>query len=115
MTKNIFVTRVMQRDIKRLKKKYPKVLLDLRKLNDHLSQGQILGDAIAGVSEGFEHKVYKVRLASSDQNRGKRGGFRVIYYVVTEEDIYLLSMYAKAQRDNIRIDDIQFLLDQLSQ
>ncbi len=100
------------RDIKRLKKKYPNVTKDLRQLNEKLGKGEILGDAVAG----FSHHVYKVRVASSDQKRGKRGGFRVVYYVVMDdEEIYLLTMYAKAQQENIRASEIQFLIDQLAE
>lgn len=53
------------------------------------------GDAIPG-AEGAR----KVRYAAS--GRGKRGGARVIYFnVLSDGEIYLLAVYAKADQENI--------------
>nr|VFK61939.1 MAG: mRNA-degrading endonuclease RelE, toxin component of the RelBE toxin-antitoxin system [Candidatus Kentron sp. UNK]VFK70060.1 MAG: mRNA-degrading endonuclease RelE, toxin component of the RelBE toxin-antitoxin system [Candidatus Kentron sp. UNK] len=62
--------------IKRLSKKYPNAPKDVLRIVDSLESGNFIGDAIPG----FSQRVYKVRIPSSDRKRGKRGGFRVIYY-----------------------------------
>ncbi len=51
-------------------------------------------------------RTFKVRVANSSANVGKSNGFRLIYYVVTEEgDIYLLTIYSKKDDDRILTDD----------
>lgn len=46
--------------------------------------------------------AYKIRLAIKSKNTGKSGGARVITYVVTEEkDVYLMSIYDKADIDSV--------------
>ncbi|MBF0234542.1 MAG: type II toxin-antitoxin system RelE/ParE family toxin [Desulfamplus sp.] len=73
-----------------------------------LKDGDFDGDKISGVG----HAVYKVRVASIDQKKGKSGGFRIIYYVVTSDNIiYLLVIYAKAKQENISAKKIKALLD----
>jgi mRNA-degrading endonuclease RelE of RelBE toxin-antitoxin system len=50
---------------------------------------------------GVKEVVYKTRIKSSDNNKGKSGGFRVIYEV--EEDkiiIHLIQVYSKSKKDN---------------
>jgi len=75
-----------------------------------LEAGQFTGNPISG----FDSEIYKVRVPSSDQQKGKSGGFRLIYYVVIDDkEIVLLTMYAKAKRSNIRKNEIQGILDQL--
>ena len=75
------------RDLKKLKKKYPRIKQDLEPLIGQLEQGIFEGDKL----QGFIGDVYKVRVNSIDQKKGKSGGFRVLYYAVTENrNIWLL-------------------------
>ncbi len=41
--------------------------------------------------------------------RGKRGGIRVIYYLVTRDQIYMLYAYPKNKQENLTQDQIQRL------
>ncbi|OGI39024.1 MAG: hypothetical protein A2140_07925 [Candidatus Muproteobacteria bacterium RBG_16_62_13] len=53
---------------------------------------------------GYSHKLWKMRIPSRDMGKGKRGGFRGIYYFDRERDppeIHLLTIYAKNQREDI--------------
>ncbi len=106
---SIRLTRSFQRDVKRLRKKYRRLTEDLKPLVDELSKGDFSRhEAI----KGFSHKVYKARVRSSDQGKGKRGGFRVIYYVVVDDtEIFLLSIYAKARKSDIDSDYIKKIVD----
>jgi len=70
------------------------------------------GDIIKG-SGG----IRKLRWAGS--GRGKRGGIRVIYYYITEdEQIYMLYAYPKNKKDDLTADQLkqlkQLVEDQLS-
>jgi len=61
------------------------------------------GDIIKG-SGG----IRKLRWAGS--GRGKRGGIRVIYYYITEEEqIYMLYAYPKSKKENLTADQLKQL------
>ncbi len=64
---------------------------------DRLEQGETPGDQLQGIG----YTVYKVRVKNSDAQRGKSGGYRVIYYVQTEEHITMLAMYSKSDQADI--------------
>lgn len=81
----------------KLKKKYHNIDNDYKALIEHLKQGVFQGDKL----QGFPDDTYKVRVASTDQKKGKRGGFRIIYYVVTNDTVYLLTIYAKAKQTDL--------------
>ena len=58
---------------------------------------------------------YKIRLAISSKGKGKSGGARVIINVVlTEGDIYLLTIYDKSEKDNLSQKELEGLLNGLS-
>jgi len=44
---------------------------------------------------------FKIRLKNSSIPVGKSGGFRVIYFLRTQEKIYLLEIYSKSDLENI--------------
>jgi mRNA-degrading endonuclease RelE of RelBE toxin-antitoxin system len=70
---------------------------DLEPLIEKLEQGIFEGDRL----QGFIGDVYKVRVGSIDWKKGKSGGFRILYYTVTEtRNIWLLHIYAKANQLN---------------
>ncbi len=45
--------------------------------------------------------IFKVRLYSSDLQKGKRSGYRCIYYVKTDTDIILVTIYAKSEQSDV--------------
>ena len=93
---------------KRLKKKYKSLDDDIKPFVERLKVGDFSPDNMV---QGFETSIYKARVASRDQGRGKRGGFRVVYYVVTPKgQVRLLSIYAKTQQENISPQEIKRLL-----
>jgi len=109
MKYNVIPSKAMQKAMRKLRKKYPKFINDLDPTIQELKQGHFVGDKIKGFSD-----VYKARVPSSDQKKGKRGGFRVIYYVVTQDkNVYLLSMYAKAHQENITDEEIRNILNSI--
>ncbi len=53
------------------------------------------------------NKSFKIRLQCSDSSKGKRGGYRIISFVMDEnKKIRLLTIYAKSQKTNISDDEI---------
>ena len=48
------------------------------------------------------NNTFKIRLAIKSKGTGKSGGARVITYIVNEDrDVYLLTIYDKAEFDTI--------------
>ena len=47
--------------------------------------------------------------------RGKRGGIRIIYYLVTHEQIYMLYAYAKNKQENLTPEQTQRLRNLVDQ
>ena len=83
------------------KKKFLKIVTDIKTVTDELEKGNLVGDKLEGLSIREGTAAYKVRVANSSTKSGKSNGFRIIYYVVIDEKIYLLSIYSK--KDNVRI------------
>lgn len=61
--------------------------------------------------QGVQIIVYKVRLANRDASRGKSGGYRVIYYLPTDDLTLLLTIYSKTDQSDIVADEIRRILD----
>lgn len=53
-------------------------------------------------------------MSNSSANKSKRGGFRVIEYLVTEDNtIYLLTIYSKSDQVDIATKKIKKLIDKI--
>lgn len=84
-----------EKDVKKLFKKYKQLPNDLRVLREELSK-----NPKSGIELG--NGCYKIRLANSSIPTGKSGGFRIIYYYIdSENNLYLMSMYSKSELENI--------------
>ena len=91
------------RQAKQLRKKYHRLDSDLTPLFELLHRGETPGDRIPGVDTEL---VYKVRLKSTDQAKGKRGGYRVVYYLQTRDSVVMLSIYVKNKQADLSSDRI---------
>jgi mRNA-degrading endonuclease RelE of RelBE toxin-antitoxin system len=111
MSYQIRPTYSFQQAAKRLARKYPHIKADLRCLHDLLADNpQQYGVAIPG----FAHRIWKIRLRSTDMQSGKRGGYRVIYAINHQKRVcYLLFIYAKGHRSDVTPDEIERLLQDL--
>lgn len=108
---NINWTKQLDSDIKYYvkKKHYKKVFDDLEPVLAELENGNLLGDKLEGLKLPENTVVYKVRIANTSADVGKSNGFRLLYYVAVEDEIYLLTIYSK--KDDERVpDDTQILL-----
>jgi len=70
-----------EKELKRLKKKFPSIPIEIESLIDNLESNPIIGTPIG-------HGFYKIRLAMASKGRGKRGGGRVITYVKVLDELF---------------------------
>ena len=76
-----------KRNLRALSKRYRHIRSDLEPLLAQLQAGDCPGDQISGSIS----TVFKVRLRNTDAQRGKSGGYRVIYYLKTKAKIILVT------------------------
>jgi mRNA-degrading endonuclease RelE of RelBE toxin-antitoxin system len=77
----IELTPRFKRDLRELAKRYRQIRSDLQPLIEQLQVGELPGDQIGGIN----YTVFKVRLKNSNIQKGKSGGYRIIYYLKTAE------------------------------
>jgi len=83
-----------EKDVKRLKKRFPKIKEDLNNLIYDLQENPKIGTSLGD-------NIYKIRIPNSSIPTGKSGGFRLITYYELESVIYLITMYSKSEKDTI--------------
>ena len=104
MSYNIIVLDSFKKEFKNLFKKYKNIKQDIKRLSLELKNDPRCGICLFG-------NCYKIRVANSSIPTGKRGGFRVIYYIVDKkDDIYLISIYSKRDIDSINDEKIIAIL-----
>lgn len=95
-----------RRNIRTLSKKYRSIRNDIQPIIRQLEQGELLGDRIPAI--GYE--VFKLRIRNSDVQKGKSGGYRLLYYVRTETSIILLTIYTKSEQADIAANNIRSII-----
>ncbi|MGJ5676167.1 MAG: type II toxin-antitoxin system RelE/ParE family toxin [Nostochopsis sp.] len=99
------------RNLRALAKKYRSIRNDIQPVIEQLEQGELPGDQIPGVG----YTVFKLRVRNSDTQKGKSGGYRLIYYVKTATGIILLTVYTKSEQVDIAADDIRRIITDYEQ
>ena len=107
---DIVLSPSFKRSIKKLKKRFPSVKQDVELAIEVLLEHPTLGTVIPGGAGGR-----KFRVKNSDLERGKSGGYRLLYYIEEQKvhRLYLLLLYAKSDRETISLQEIQQLLKEL--
>ncbi len=82
---------------------------DIKPIVDALIKGETPGDQITGTN----YTLYKVRAKNSDSQRGKSGGYRVIYYLRTKTKCILVTLYSKSDQGDISLDELKHLLSDI--
>ncbi|KAM3098781.1 type II toxin-antitoxin system RelE/ParE family toxin [Phormidesmis sp. 146-35] len=99
---------VFNRNLRTLAKKYRDIRRDIEPIIEQLELGELPGDRVPDT--GYE--VFKLRIKNSNIQKGKSGGYRLLYYVKTATTIILLTIYTKSEQVNIAADDLrQIILD----
>lgn len=106
---NISFTFEFKRNLRALAKKYRSIRSDLQPLIDQLLIGVLPGDQVPGVSL----TIFKVRLQNSDIQKGKRAGYRCIYYLKTRNDIILITLYSKSEQADVTAAKIHSILQEM--
>jgi len=109
MNYNVITLHVFERQAKRLIKKYASLKHELseliRSLKENPSQGTPIGS-----------NCYKIRLSVASKGKGKSGGARVITnFIVSERNVYLISIYDKSEKDNLTDKELKELLKNVPQ
>jgi hypothetical protein len=92
------------RQAKRLTRKFQSFKNELSELLDALE-----AEPIQGISLGND--CYKIRIAIKSKGKGKSGGARVLTHVIAvREDVYLLTVFDKSEKENISDLELQELL-----
>ena len=91
----IYTISHFDRELKKLAKKYPSIVTDLKSLILNLTQNPFQGNALG-------NDCFKMRMAISSKNKGKSGGARVITCIkIVNESITLVSIYDKSVQSDI--------------
>jgi len=92
---NVLTIKSFDKEAKRLSKKYPSLKNELLELIELLEENPTTGEPIG-------KDCYKIRLQIQSKGKGKSGGARVITNVyVSEQTVYLLSIYDKSEKQNL--------------
>ena len=104
---DIIPTEIFKKEAKRLSKKFPSLKDELRELDRLLTE-----NPKSGVDLG--QNTFKIRLGIKSKGKGKRGGGRVITYVLTKEkEDYLLTIWDKSEKDTIDNKTIKSIIENL--
>lgn len=99
-----------KRNLRALAKKYRSIQADLQPLIDSLEDGELPGDQVPGIHLA----IFKVRIQNTDIQKGKRSGYRCIYYLKTRDQIILVTIYSKLDQSDISGKKIKEILSEMS-
>jgi mRNA-degrading endonuclease RelE of RelBE toxin-antitoxin system len=67
-----------------------------------------LSDRLVGLCS--EIYVYKLRVKNSNIQKGKSAGYRLIYLLESVTSILLLTIYSKAEKEDVTVGDLNSIL-----
>ena len=104
MSFNVIVTTEFKKHAKNIAKKHHSLKSDIGELIDSLEKEPTQGEPLG-------KDCYKVRMAIASKGKGKSGGSRVITCVkVVDQDVYMLSIYDKSDKESITDKELNKLL-----
>ena len=80
-----------------LEKKYHNAIKQAEAFTKRLERGERPGAVVPGIGAA----VYKAAVRNPAVKGGAPKGYRIIYYVMLRDQIYLLTMYSKSQQKDI--------------
>ncbi len=86
-----------KRNLRAFAKKYRSIKADVQPFIDKLENGELPGDQVPGVHLA----IFKVRIQNTDIQKGKRSGYRCVYYLKTRNDIILVTIYSKLDQSDV--------------
>jgi len=107
MNCKILTTPQFAKEVKKLSKKFKSLKKDLSQLIERLEKNPTEGTSLG-------NSCYKIRVANSSIPTGKSGGFRVItYFLDSDNNLYLLSIYSKTEKETISNKELLEILEAL--
>ena len=104
MTYKVKTIDVFERQAKKLIKKYTSLKKELLELILMLKENPGQGTAIG-------KNCFKIRISIASKGKGKSGGARIITnFIVTENTVYLLSIYDKSVKETLTDKELNELL-----
>ena len=95
MRYNIIPTPDFKKFFKKLYKKHPSLKEDINGLIEKLEVDYTIGIPLGD-------NLFKIRLAIESKNKGKSGGARIIYFLLSDDnEIYLIHIFDKGQFETI--------------
>lgn len=107
----LYYTPEFKRALRKLSRRYRSLRVDLRELLSELESGKKPGDQL----QDSRYFVFKVRVKNSDAQKGKSGGYRVIYYIRSADRTILVTLYSKSDQDDIQSGDVQRIINKYEQ
>ena len=104
--KEVEYTPEVKRNLRALAKKYRHIRSDVQPVIDGLKAGKLMGDQVRGTG----YTIFKVRVQNSDIEKGKRSGYRLIYYLKTPTKVILVTVYSKLEQADISAEQIRRIL-----
>ena len=108
---HIEFTDKFKRNLRVLAKKYRSIRKDIQPVIAQLEAGELPGVRVTGI----DHTIFKLRIRNSDIQKGKSGGYRVIYYLKTATIIILITIYSKSQQEDISSKEIEQTIAEFEQ
>jgi mRNA-degrading endonuclease RelE of RelBE toxin-antitoxin system len=107
MSYSIISTHRFSKELKRLVKKFPSLKSEFGDLINKINQEPKIGNFIG-------NNCYKIRLAITSKRKGKSGGARIITYLhLNSETAYLLTIYDKGEKEDLKPNEIGEMIDSL--
>lgn len=95
-----------KRNLHALSRKYRHIRSDVQPVIEQLQVGKIVGNQVPGI----RYTIFKVRVRNSDIQKGKRSGYRLIYYVKTPTNIILVTIYSKLDQSDVSTKEIKRII-----
>lgn len=99
-------TEAFLRQLRWLGRRYRHIRDDVQPVIEQLQAGETLGDQIPDA--GFT--LFKVRVRNHDIQKGKSAGYRLIYYLKTQDKIILVTIYSKSDQGDMDAASIRRIL-----
>ena len=101
----IFYSDEFKKSAKKLSKRYKSLKNDLQSFTSSLIENPRQETELTS-------SVYKVRIKNSDNNKGKSAGYRIITYIITNNEILLVNIFSKSDIPNISDEEIDLIIKQ---
>ncbi len=95
-----------KRNLRLLARRYRHIRSDISPVIEALHRGETPGTQVPGTS----YTVFKVRAKNTDARKGKSGGYRIIYFLPTPQEVILVTVYSKSDQSDISPERIRQII-----